>query len=155
MNASGYSYDRIAGAGMRRTGEVRQSSLSTDKGGAANRCARGGCGADGGAHSAGTEECGGHCFERCGGLAVEQGVGWVQWESERKRGQHQSAPRIWKLRALHQPDVIRPFASVKTPTYRISDGNIYSIRWISKTTETHHGHNLLLTRSNQSCPHVP
>jgi hypothetical protein len=45
----------------RHTRQVGQSSLSTDKGGAADGCAHGGRGADSRAHSAGAEESGGHC----------------------------------------------------------------------------------------------
>ena len=69
----------VGDAGARHTGQVGQSSLSTDKGGAANGCAHGGSGAGSGAHSAGAEEGGGHCVGYFGGICVVEGVVWLQW----------------------------------------------------------------------------
>jgi hypothetical protein len=69
---------------MRHTGEVRQSSLSTDEGGAANGCAHGGCGANGGAYGAGAEESSGHYVVCYGGCEVERRVVWLQWAGRRE-----------------------------------------------------------------------
>lgn len=81
----------------RHTSQVGQSSLSANKGGAADGCAHGGGrGAGSGAHGAGAEESGGHCVVWCG--VVICGCIRVLFccngeKQRRARSAHQSAPR--------------------------------------------------------------
>lgn len=89
----------------RHTSQVGQSSLSADKGGAADGCAHGGGrGASGRAHGAGAEESGGHCVVWCGGFLVYQGVVGLQWREQRRA---RSASKCTEEAPKLDPDVIR------------------------------------------------
>lgn len=108
---------------MRRTGKVRQGSLSTDEGGAANGCARGGSGADGGAHGAGTEEGGGHdcvcCWVCVLVLEVKSIAGGAMDKRVKKRSQHACEARG----ALSELKHCRPFRRHRDAGHRTAHRN--------------------------------
>ena len=116
----------------RHTRQVGQSSLSADKGGAADGCARGGRGADGGAHSAGAEESGGHCVVCYGGVWVKQGVVALQWQEQRSASKcTEEAPNL----QARPSDVIR-IASHRSQ-HRNTDHHALQRRTVDDRTSIH------------------